>query len=212
MNIIILALFISMLSINSFAANSSGGAGVNTVDSNGNIGIGTAFPGSHLSLSSSQTTQLAIMNTTAQSSTQGAAFNCDMNDGTQTVAGSRVCTFQPRARDNAGALQSIGSIDFFANGSITSSNANGYIRFRTAPSGSATLVERMRIMDSGNIGIGTINPTNLLQLGNTTTGLIINSTGGITSAGNVGISTTAPTTCGCKQYTNGLCTTIGTCS
>ena len=39
--------------------------------------------------------------------------------------------------------------------------------FYTTPDASATLTERMRIMNNGNIGIGTITPTNILSLGNT---------------------------------------------
>lgn len=192
-------LFLAFLPSISMGANSSGGSLDNNVDSNGNIGIGTSVPTSHVYIRGASTTQLGIMNTTAQSASQGAAFNCDMNDGTQTVAGSRVCTFQPRAADNTGTLQSIGSIDFFANGSITSANANGYMRFRTVPSGSATLTERMRITDAGNVGIGTTIPSDLLQV----LGGSVRAAGYKSSDGTAGVTGAT-----CTAWKNGLCTSL----
>lgn len=58
----------------------------------------------------------------------------------------------------------------------------------------------------GNVGIGTQAPVQKLQVIGS-----VQATGYVAS-GNVGITTTAPTTCGCKQYTNGLCTMVGTCT
>lgn len=65
---------------------------------------------------------------------------------------------------------------------------------------------KTRFLDNGNVGLNSTIPQSLLDVQGTITG------NGFQSNGNVGISTTAPTTCGCKQYTNGLCTTVGTCS
>mgnify|MGYP001496511348 CR=1 FL=1 len=65
----------------------------------------------------------------------------------------------------------------------------------------------------GNVGVGTSNATALLTVGTASPNQFkVSSTGGITVLGNVGVSTVAPTTCGCKTYTNGICTTLGTCS
>lgn len=75
---------------------------------------------------------------------------------------------------------------------------------------------KLRVASGGNIGIGTLVPQKLFCVGSTCQGSVDSSGNiigvGFTSSGNVGVSTTAPTTCGCKQFTNGLCTTVGTCT
>jgi len=68
------------------------------------------------------------------------------------------------------------------------------------------IVDSVVYENTSNIGIGSTLPRQKLEVVGS-----IQATGFIAD-GNVGVSTTAPTTCGCKQYTDGLCTTVGTCS
>jgi hypothetical protein len=68
---------------------------------------------------------------------------------------------------------------------VTPGAEKGALVFQTKPSGSATLSERMRIDDAGNVGIGTTSPSQLLS---------VSSSGGNSAyfAGNVGVGTNAP--------------------
>jgi hypothetical protein len=70
--------------------------------------------------------------------------------------------------------------------------------FMTTPIGSVTKAERLRILDSGYIGIGTINPNNPLEVFNTSSPQLrlsysptLFSTIGTDSLGNLNIATTA---------------------
>lgn len=49
-------------------------------------------------------------------------------------------------------------------GAQTTTNSGGFLTFSTTPNNSTTLLERMRIMDNGNVGIGTSNPLGRLVL------------------------------------------------
>jgi hypothetical protein len=74
--------------------------------------------------------------------------------------------------------------------------------------------QRVTITSTGILGVGTATPQsgNYLVVGSTG-GLQVTSTGGITTAGTVGVTSTAPTTsCLCKQFTNGFCTQLGSCT
>jgi hypothetical protein len=97
------------------------------------------------------------------------------------------------ARSDSGVLQShsivqsgelLGGIEFagsdgtaflpaagiavYVDGAPAVSSVPGAIAFRTAAAGGATTTERMRISSSGNVGIGTTNPTYGLQVYGTT--------------------------------------------
>lgn len=154
-----------------------------------------------------------LISTATDSTTSGGGYFAMQNDGTAVGSGTRLGFYGFGGAYNADNEYVYGGvIQGIATEAYTASAAGMDMVFRTAQTGSATISERMRLTNSGNVGIGTTTPTGSLQIGTAAAGLIFTSSGGLTSAGNVGISTTAPTTCGCKQYTNGLCTTVGTCS
>lgn len=77
-------------------------------------------------------------------------------------------------------------------------------------------VAKGSVVDASLINGATLNLKNFNLENGTSFGTPIGvgtmAAGKFQAAGNVGISTTAPTTCGCKQYTGGICTTVGTCS
>jgi len=62
------------------------------------------------------------------------------------------------------------SISAVVSGSVSSTSLPASLLFQTAPSGSVTAVERMRITDTGNVGIGTSAPTAKLQIVNSSSG------------------------------------------
>ncbi len=51
-----------------------------------------------------------------------------------------------------------------SDGTPSASDMPGRIEFSTTPDGSTTPVERMRIRESGNVGIGTTAPSKLLDV------------------------------------------------
>jgi hypothetical protein len=104
-----------------------------TIDSSGNVGIGTTSPSSILNVKSSA--PIFRLETTGAVTSTGTAYNA--------------------IRDSSGS-------DVFTNGFLGLANcyqfgttfANGFIRFLTG-----TATEAMRIDSSGNVGIGTSSPS-----------------------------------------------------
>jgi hypothetical protein len=103
-----------------------------------------------------------IVNTGADSSTNGAILVLAQDDQTATASGSRLgslsfagsydTTGDPSHR-NFGA-----SISVFANQLFASGSGGAYMRFNTAADGSTTPTERMRITAAGYVGIGNTAP------------------------------------------------------
>jgi hypothetical protein len=112
------------------------------IDSLGNVGIGTTSPSQKLDVTTSGYDGITLTRT-AQS------------------AGSLLSS---RAYDTSNTLRTSNRITF---GSTAGSGAaDGYIIFETAKSN--TLTERMRIISSGNVGIGTSTPSSSLHVAGTT--------------------------------------------
>lgn len=121
-----------------------------TIDTSGNLGIGTSSPAVTLHASASVTNSggtgteiLRVANTRANTGTSGASISFVTNE--------------------------IESTNQYIRGQITgeydgSSNVNGRLLFATANT-SGTLAERMRITSTGLVGIGTSSPNQKLTLG-----------------------------------------------
>ena len=129
--------------------NSSGS--VMFMQSSGNVGIGTAGPGSLLEL----------YNPTASSN---QPFLTIGNGGGGAGNQVGVNFFPWRGRSGGAAAQIYG---------IDDGNASAHLVFATAPGGNGTSpTERMRIMDNGNVGIGTAGPGTKLDVGTSTSDTI----------------------------------------
>ena len=146
-------------------AFSEGGAEAMRIDSSGNVGIGTVSPINKLHLyngtASVGATQLELE---GRFSGYGAGINFSSrtSDGGTLVAMAKITADGEASWNTTGTTQDAG------------------LRFSTTQDG--TLTERLRIDSSGNVGIGSTNPQDKLDLGNPSAGL------GITWAGTGGTS------------------------
>jgi hypothetical protein len=149
----------------------------------GNIGIGTAYPQHKLHILGSSA---AIENTDATSYTSIQLNPAGGNHGGSLMAMGTSYTVQPNTAQAAGTLALMG----YEEGglSFTSANAtNGSIRMYTAGSGPGN--ERLRITQTGNIGIGTQTPAAKLHVAGDVIATNISSTGitatTLTTTGNI---------------------------
>lgn len=123
----------------------------------GNVGIGTTSPDINASGSAFKTLTILGPNT--------SVFSCGIleiatqsTDADANLAG--VLNFA--ASSNASTKRSIAQIVSFTQGT-TATNRGGFMIFNTKPDGSTSTLERMRIDNIGNVGIGTTlanNPNN----------------------------------------------------
>lgn len=150
---------------------SSTGAGTNIagIFDQGNVGIGTSAPLSKLNVSgtsqyeaalllqnfAANTTEPRIMMTKSRNAAIGGNTIVSTNDITGQIGGwgNDGSTYWPN-----------GTIEFEVDGVPGLNDMPGRITFNTTPDGSQILSERMRITSTGNIGIGTTNPVEILQI------------------------------------------------
>lgn len=136
-----------------------------------------------------------IINTGADSSSSGAGLFLFQNDGTTVGSGSRVGFIAFGGAYSTSNQYIYGAVIQAVNSETYSSSTNGGtdLVIRTAPTGSATLAERMRILNNGNVGIGSTAPGATLDV----TGTIRASSG-----------TAGQATCWKADKTLGQCTSV----
>jgi len=141
------------------------------VNTNGRVGIGRANPTRLLDVHAADAAYITISDNSQErlliGYTEGESFDGGVQDD---ITPAQILV------DTQGDLHLSSRTNFASDVVFYSSNgSNG--------------IERMRIKDSGNVGIGTITPTYLLEVdGNVS----LNNTLFITSAGDVGIGTSSP--------------------
>lgn len=104
-----------------------------------------------------------------------ASFTGRAARGTETnptalMANDRLASFRAHGfTGNGFSLGANAGIEIDAAEDWSDTDRGTYMLFETTPNGASSRVERMRITDSGNIGIGTTTPTSLLHVNGTFT-------------------------------------------
>lgn len=142
-----------------FEVNDGTSGGISTVltlNGAGNVGIGTTSP-------------LAVLHVNGANVATGAAYNTFGNLFVGTSNAMNTNIGGAISLGGYGNTSGAGSIYTFARiqgkkENNTGGNSAGYLAFETDANASNTLVERMRISSTGNIGLGTNAPASLVEI------------------------------------------------
>jgi hypothetical protein len=152
------------------------GTALSVVDANGNFGIGTISPQSHLFVVDSTTNpSRGIVASQNNSGAQAALMQMTKSRGTQTspsavVNGDYVAAFNMNAYDGTSYLGGKPMAGWGAkvNGTVAAGSIPADLFFYTKPSGTldpyGDSVVRLVIASGGNVGIGTTAPTQRLHV------------------------------------------------
>ena len=155
------------------------------IDTSGNVGIGTTGPAA---LGSGGTvTVLQVHNSGTDTTSYGQLALTTASVTNAAAAGALVfgTSGTTASEKRSGAV--ISTLR-----AASGSDVTGSLEFWTTNAG--TISERMRITETGNVGIGTTSPNYLLQVANVSNAVNLSGILYINgSSGNVGIGTTAPT-------------------
>ena len=143
------------------------GIGVDAPQANLDIGVGVAninYSGSKLLVDTGIT--FARANSGAAAGPYFITRRARGTYATPTIVSSDDLAFSfiGQAYDGAG-FKELGRFEFVVDGTPGADDMPGRIDFYTTPDGSATKQPRMVIKNTGNVGIGTTGPTNILSLG-----------------------------------------------
>jgi hypothetical protein len=116
----------------------------------GKVGIGVLAPAEMIDVYGNAVLQL--INTNTSSASEGALVHLKSNDGSTNASGDRLATIIFGGNANNSVTNSA-SIDAFADGTWGASDAPTSLIFKTAPDGSATRAERMKIDNAGAVTV-----------------------------------------------------------
>lgn len=117
---------------------------------------------------------------------------------TALASGDPILVFSAKGWNGSAMSASAGGIVLTADGAFTTTSTPTRFTVTTTQVGATTSAERMRITSSGNVGLGTTSPVNLLDIsggvaiGSSYAGTNTAPTNGLIVQGNVGIGTASP--------------------
>ncbi|MBB6146849.1 hypothetical protein HNQ77_004830 [Silvibacterium bohemicum] len=175
---------------------SAGGIEIMRVNGNG-VGIGTASPVTELDVySTGPTTGIRNVDTQALGTTSGGAFLA-VASAIPAASGQRVGSFIFGAYNGTSAYYPA-VITGWASEAWSSTDEGSYIQFETTATGTNSRTAKMLINPSGDVGIGTTTPVNLLDvdggvaIGTSYAGADTAPINGLIVQGDVGIGTSSP--------------------
>ena len=133
-----------------------------TILGDGNVGIGTATPTAKL-VTATDGTSNQVISQTAAASSSSPGFMTRASRGTiaaptASQSGDQLGFYGLSGYDGAGFfLQSY--MESFATETWTGSTSGASLGFNTTPNGSTSVVRRLTLTDTGNVGIGVTTPT-----------------------------------------------------
>jgi hypothetical protein len=141
-----------------------------TLNSNDFVGIGTIAPAAALDiLGASATTGFRSLNSAALGTTSGGGLLA-ATPAIPTAADQRLGVVGFGGIYYGATYRYPSQISSFSSEAWSSSNAGSYLTFSTSTSGTVSAIERMRIDNTGNVGIGTTTPVNTLHVYDNNTG------------------------------------------
>jgi len=139
-----------------YILNCTTGAGTGFfVTSEAKVGIGTDAP---IATSPASTLGAEICNTTTADANEGGYLRLSCNDGTVMASGERLGVLEfAGAEDDGGTIVPAAKVQCTATDNWTDQINRGTLSFWTCQ-GNANMTEKMTILDTGNVGIGTTAP------------------------------------------------------
>ncbi len=131
----------------------------------GSLGIGTTSPAVALEVSSSGATNRGLFISQTSNDSNAAVFKIRKSRGAGAIlSGDFIANYGFMGFDGT-SFGDAGRIRTFAAENWTTTAHGATMVFENVPPGTVTAVEHMRITGTGNVGIGTTNPINPLQMG-----------------------------------------------
>jgi len=123
----------------------------------GNVGVKTTTPEFPLQVNNSSANILGLLYTGTVNTTSGAGIQ-SLTSTAPTAADQRLGFYTFGTRSSGTSYNPIAIQGFSSQAWTLNSAQGGYLTFSTTPNGSITRTERMRIDQSGYVGIGTTSP------------------------------------------------------
>lgn len=183
------------VSLSGIYVDTNFGVGNYNITTTGFIGIGTTSPSYLLEINYSSLTSIGESITNSLNyGTAGAILMLKTANGSALTSGSRIGGIIFTSLINISNSVNSAGITSYADDNWNDTSAPANLRFETTPNASITRTERMRITSAGYVGIGTITPTQKLDVAGNVN---------ITSGGNISFGK------GGYMYDNGTALILG---